>query len=176
MSTSSRFRLILTRHAQSGWEDAAVGDHGRTLTAKGHEDARRVGRWLARQGPGPETALVSSARRTRETWENIAAALPGTCSVEILDELYRAGPEMMLRLLQRARGKSVLLLGHNPGIAECAHLLLCRKPVHSKFAAYPPCTTLIAEFSIADWTELRFGTGEAISFIVPADLGDTGKA
>ncbi|WP_114966250.1 SixA phosphatase family protein [Alkalilacustris brevis] len=173
MSRSSPFRVILTRHAQSGWEDTPGGDHARTLTAQGQEDARRVGRWLAHQGLAPDTALVSTARRTRETWENIAVALPDTCTVEFLDELYRAGPDVMLHLLRRARGKTVLMLGHNPGIAECARLLLDHDPAHPQFATYPPCATLVAEFRIAGWTELRFRAGQAMQFIVPADLADT---
>jgi phosphohistidine phosphatase len=60
-------RLILSRHAKSGWDDPDLSDHDRPLNARGRGDAPKVGAWLRAKGYLPDAALVSSARRTQET-------------------------------------------------------------------------------------------------------------
>lgn len=162
-------RLVLMRHAKSGWDDPLLPDHDRPLAPRGVQAAARMGGWLARKGYLPEAALVSSALRTRETWAGAAAALPD-CPASELPALYLASPETILRVLQNARGAAVLLLGHNPGIAEAARLLVTRPPAHPRFADYPTAATLIAEFDVPDWSALRLGTGRVVDFTVPRDL------
>lgn len=163
-------RLILMRHAKSGWDDPLLPDHDRPLTPRGVQAATRMGVWLADEGYLPDEALISSALRTRETWAGVAAALPDCPAAEV-PALYHASPEIILRVLRTARGAALLLLGHNPGIAEAARLLLSHAPAHTRFADYPTGAMLIADFDLPDWTALRFGTGRAVDFTVPRDLG-----
>ena len=61
-------RLILTRHAKSGWGDPLLSDEARPLNARGHADASALGAWLKAQDYTPDQALVSSANRTQETF------------------------------------------------------------------------------------------------------------
>lgn len=174
MTQDSTRCLILTRHAESGWQDAEGDDHARTLTARGRDEARRTGRWLARAGLVPDATLVSSARRTRETWEVIAAELPAPGAATIHDSLYQAGPDLMLRVLQKAQGRTVMMIGHNPGIGALAQVIVSRAPAHPQFDTYPPCATLVAGFTQSDWTGLRFGSGTTSAFVLPGELGADG--
>jgi phosphohistidine phosphatase len=163
-------RLILTRHAKSSWDDPLAPDHARVLNERGRDAAGRIGRWLAREGYLPAEALVSSAARTQETWALIAPHLPDAPAPRVIDALYHAGPEVMLRCLQRAEAPVVLMLGHNPGIAAFAAWLVARAPQHPRFASYPTCATLVADFDAPGWPEVTPGSGHVRAFVVPREL------
>lgn len=163
-------RLILMRHAKSSWDDPAAADHDRPLNTRGRDAAGRVGRWLAREGYLPDAALVSSALRTRETWELVAAELPAAPEPTILDALYHASPDVMLRCLRRAQGNAVLMLGHNPGIAAFAVWMLDSPPRHPRLVDYPTCATLVADFDAEDWSQVAPGAGRAVAFVIPREL------
>jgi len=170
MITPGHRRLILIRHAKSAWDDPLLSDRSRPLNARGRSDAARIGRWLAENRHLPDAALVSPATRTCETWELIAENLPQPPEMRVADALYHAGPDTMLRVLQQAEGGTVLMLGHNPGIAQFARMLL-REPVqHAGFDRYPTCATLVAEFAVKAWAGLAPATGKAVDFVVPRDL------
>lgn len=163
-------RLILTRHAKSDWDNPLDSDHMRPLNARGQRAAPAVGRWLVRDDYVPQQALVSDATRTRQTWDRIAAEFPAAVPAQFEAALYHAGPDVMLRVLHTAQAQTVIMIGHNPGIAAFAHMLLAAPPTHPEFSRYPTCSTLVAEFDATDWGDVRYGSGRAVAFIVPRDL------
>ena len=152
-------RLILTRHAKSSWDDPMTPDHDRPLNERGKAAAADLGQWLASRGYVPDKVLCSDAVRTRATFSGIAPALPGTPVLELKPALYHAGPDVMLAVLQNAKADCVMLIGHNPGIAEFAERLVAHAPVSADFARYPTGATLVADFVIDDWADLAWGTG-----------------
>ncbi|WP_305968054.1 MULTISPECIES: histidine phosphatase family protein [unclassified Mameliella] len=159
--------LILIRHAKSDWSHG-LPDHDRPLNKRGRRAAPAIGGWLREKGYLPDDILCSTATRTRET----LALLEINAPVRFEPALYHAAPETMLETLRSAQGDSVMMLGHNPGIAEFAERLLHEAPMHPRFAAYPTCATLVARFDIDDWRSLHPGTGKATAFVVPRDLTD----
>ena len=160
-------RLILMRHAKSDWGDPLLGDHDRPLNARGQASASAMGNWLREHGLFPELTLCSDAKRTQETCAR--AAMGG--QVTFLRNLYLAGPDLMLRVLQDAGdAKTVLMIGHNPGIAEFAALLLQHPPNHPGFHDYPTCATLIASFDAENWAGIAFGQGNAEDFAIPREV------
>lgn len=159
-------RLILMRHAKSSWNDPLQSDHDRPLNGRGRRSATALGDWVRAQGYAVDQALVSTATRTRETFDRLAL----DCEATYLERLYHAGAHNMQAALLAATGDCVLMLGHNPGIAWFAHSLVSRMPDHPRFDDYPTCATLVAAFDIADWRELRAGTGAAEAFVIPRDL------
>lgn len=158
--------LLLMRHAKSSWADPGRGDHVRALNGRGRRGAAALGHWIADQDLVPDQVLCSDAARTQETWQRLA--LPGEAALD--GALYHAGPEAIRGALHAATGDRVLLIGHNPGIAEAAERLATTPPAHPRFAQYPTGATTLLEFDIADWTDLDWGTGTVREFIVPADL------
>lgn len=163
-------RLILTRHAKSSWDDPTMSDHHRPLNARGRTAAADLGAWLASRGYQPEEVLVSDAKRTRETWEGIAPALPDAPSATFKPALYHASADVMLAVLRHASADCVMMIGHNPGIADFATRILAQPVNHPAFRRYPTGATLVASFEIDNWAELAFGMGAPRDFIVPREL------
>jgi phosphohistidine phosphatase len=163
-------RLILMRHAKSDWDNPLDTDHQRPLAPRGLRAAPAMGGWLAQNGYLPDQALVSDAMRTRQTWAFLSAELPTQPEVSFHSDLYHASPDTMLSILRQATGACVLMIGHNPGIAELAQRLVAIRPTHPAFARYPTGATLIADFDIAIWADLTLYCGNLVNFVVPRDL------
>ncbi len=159
-------RLILMRHAKSDWGDPTLPDHARPLNRRGRRSAAALGAWLRAEGVVPNEILCSPATRTRQTCALLRLPL-APC---LVDSLYMAGPEDMLAVLRAAHADTVLMIGHNPGIAEFAARLLAAPPDHPRFDDYPTGATLVADFAISDWAMLKEGTGHAARFVIPRDL------
>lgn len=159
-------RLILTRHAKSAWDDPAMDDHDRPLNDRGRRSARRLGDWLASRGYDPEEVLCSPARRTVETWERASDAVFETRpDVRIETGLYRAAPTDMLALLKTASRPTVMMIGHNPAIAEFAAMLPARPVVDAEFRSFPTAATLVVDFPAAQWSDIQAGQGDVRDFV-----------
>lgn len=163
-------RLILTRHAKSSWDDPAMADHDRPLNERGKAAAADLGVWLASRDYVPGEVLCSDALRTRKTWSGLAPALPGTPVLHLKPALYHAGPDVMLAVLRHAEADCVMMIGHNPGIAEFAARLVARAPANAEFGRYPTGATLVADFAVESWAEVGFGQGTVVDFIVPREV------
>ncbi len=118
--------LVLVRHAKA--EPHAATDHGRPLTAAGLHQAQDTARWLGEQlaGSTPQdtTALVSSAVRARQTWEEVSRQV--AASVRVLAGMYGAGTDEVLTTVQMVDPdvRTVVLVGHNPTMEDLAlHLV-----------------------------------------------------
>lgn len=159
-------RLILMRHAKSSWDDPRQADHDRPLNKRGRRSADALGDWLRDKGYLPDQALSSSSARTQETFERLRV----NCPVHYQSSLYHAGPAAMMDALQQAQGQTVLMLGHNPGIAEFAARLVTHSPDHNRFHDFPTCATLVADFSTSAWSGIRFGFANPIEFVIPREL------
>lgn len=115
--------LLLMRHGKA--ESAGEQDFDRDLTARGHQQARLIGDYIESQGVRPSRVFVSSAARTRETWQSVAAAMPGfDGEVTFADELYHGGPPEVVDLLRGVDDdRVVMVVGHEPTMSVLGHLL-----------------------------------------------------
>lgn len=116
--------LLLMRHGKA--ESAHTSDVDRPLTPKGHKQSVVVGRYLREQSLIPSTVLVSSARRTRETWDSLRRELGKEApEASCLDELYLGGTQEVRRALAQvdAREKIVLVIAHEPTMSQLAAAL-----------------------------------------------------
>lgn len=163
-------RLILTRHAKSAWDDPMMDDHARPLNQRGRESAKAIGTWLVAEGHVPDQALVSSAKRTRETWALVAEAFTAPPTATFRDDLYHSEPDAMLSTLREASGKVVMMIAHNPGSAFFAQALAAHPPADGRFARYPTAATTVFDFDIDSWRDLTWRTGDVLDFVVPRDL------
>ena len=117
-------QLLLLRHAKSSWEDPALADHERPLAKRGRKAAVALRRFMKAEKLAPELVLVSTARRTQETLEALQPWRRPP-QVENLAALYDAPASSLLELLRAVKPsvRSVLLIGHNPGLKGLATLL-----------------------------------------------------
>lgn len=118
-------RLILIRHGKTERDAASGQDFDRALTQRGREDSRETGRRLAEAGFVPDLALVSSAMRAAQTWDEMAAAFPDA-RVERSRDLYHSNPGGMIEAARASDAASVAIVGHNPGMHTLAFELAAR--------------------------------------------------
>lgn len=117
--------LILLRHAEALSASSGTDDLDRTLSPRGEQEALAAGRWLAEHGVRPDRLLCSHAQRTLRTAELAARAVAPSAAIGLAEEVYDATPGELLALLdQHADARSVLLVGHNPGIERLVALLV----------------------------------------------------
>lgn len=124
-STSRRTALIV-RHAKA--ESTAVRDRDRRLTDRGLSDAWAAGAAVSAalaDVSGAVLALVSPAARAYETWQQVAARLPGGVQQRVVGELYEAGVDDVVELLRGlpADVAAAIVVGHNPTMHATVHTL-----------------------------------------------------
>lgn len=117
-------QLILLRHAKAV-PHGEVDDFERALAAEGREAAPNVAAALAKAGAAPDMALVSDAKRTRETWE-LTKPVFGAVKEKLLHRLYNAAAETLMQEAERAKAQSVIVVAHNPGLHDLASRLAYR--------------------------------------------------
>jgi phosphohistidine phosphatase len=117
-------RLILLRHGKAESVAATGGDFERGLTDRGRRDAALIGRVLAEAGVFPDLALVSSARRARETWDAVSPTFP-YARCESARGLYLASGEQLAQAVAGATEpvSTLIIVGHNPGLHDFAMAL-----------------------------------------------------
>ncbi|WP_019200846.1 histidine phosphatase family protein [Tsukamurella sp. 1534] len=110
--------LALMRHGEAGM---AAPDDARPITDAGREQARRSALWLTEQDLAPELALVSSSRRTVETFHATGLRCPMTAT----EALYGSTGQKILDEINGVPGDLPVLLvvAHFPGVPEAASLL-----------------------------------------------------
>lgn len=123
MTTTER-TLLLLRHAKSDWS-GSVADPDRPLAERGRGQAPLAGRWLAGRADPIDLAIVSPAERARETWELASAELPSAPSARVDERVYAASADRLLSVLREVPDevRTVLLIGHNPGMEQLASRL-----------------------------------------------------
>jgi phosphohistidine phosphatase len=154
-------KLILLRHAESPGPEAGQEDRDRRLSRRGREAAARLGQWLRDNGHAPDAILCSAAARTRETTEML-----GFDAVEVAasDDLYEATGDEILAAASEGRG-TLLVVGHNPGMAQAARMAAAEAPAHPDWTRYPPAAASVVDAS-------RGLPGRVLAFVVPRDLRD----
>ncbi|MBN9186486.1 MAG: histidine phosphatase family protein [Microbacterium sp.] len=137
-------RLALVRHAKSDWSEEGIADHDRPLNARGERDAPAMVRLLAVTGFAPDVIVSSTATRAQST----ALAFGAVFGImpRPVRRLYAASATTLLDAVEEAGAagaSSVLLVAHNPGIADLAATLS-----RGRIAHMPTCA--VATFSWAD--------------------------
>ncbi len=144
-------RVTLIRHAEAG--DDARRDEDLSLTARGREDARHLGRALARRGVEFTLMVTSPLCRAVQTAEIVAAEIAYRERVAVTDVLVPEGSatDAIAYLKATARhlegAPSIALVAHEPILSSLAAALI-GKP------RYPPLRK-------AEALRIRLGEGGA---------------
>lgn len=168
-------RLVIFRHAKAVPHGAAP-DFDRALAERGQGDAEAAGRYLAEEQILPDLALVSPSLRTRQTWERAAPAL-GEVPLRYEDGMYDASTGTLLALVRKAPAqvRTLVLVGHNPGMAQLARDLTGHGDRYA-FARmrqkFPTSGMAVLDFPVEDWAEVDHGTGRLDRFVTPGGDGD----
>jgi phosphohistidine phosphatase len=172
-------RLLLMRHAKTEKDGPTGKDRDRRLDDRGRDDAEAMGVFLAQQDLLPDLALVSTAVRARQTWDQVAAAWANIqpkiqkIQVDHLDELYAADPGSLLGIVHAAAGddpQRLLVVAHNPGLHEFALALVAGGNIKARQALLdnlPTSGLAVIDFTIEDWGDVSFRRGRLERFVSP---------
>jgi phosphohistidine phosphatase len=160
--------LLLLRHAKSSWDSPAARDFDRPLGKRGERDAPRVGKALANTGISLDLAVVSSARRARETAALALEAASYRGEVRFVDEIYEASVEELLAVVRALpdAAETALLVGHNPGFEDLI-ASLCGRTGHPAQVRVPTATLACVELAVARWSSVAAGSGTLNWMLVP---------
>jgi phosphohistidine phosphatase len=161
-------RLMLLRHAKTENDAPSGRDQDRRLDNRGRSDAAEIGGWIARHPPFPDSVLVSHAIRAHHTWEIAWEAMKDLVpepQVELIPELYGADDP-----------KTLMLVGHNPGMHELALALAGSGDTTGRKALadnLPTSGLAVFDFEIDDWADVAFRRGRLVLFVSPKLLKQT---
>lgn len=163
--------LYLVRHAKSSHDEPGLADHERPLSQHGRRAAAAIGRYLAEKRAAPGLVLCSTAARARETVRRAMDEWRIDAPVEELRSLYLAAPEALLAEIRALDDslETVVLVGHNPGMAELAQALL---PALNSQQPTPFPTGAVATFSfdVNCWRDVAPGRGRLDAYVTPGEL------
>jgi phosphohistidine phosphatase len=167
--------LLLLRHAKSAWDEPELADVERPLAPRGRKAAPLLAHWLDKEQLTPDLVLCSPARRVQETWELMCPVLGEGIPIKTLRTLYLAGPGRLLGALRRTPEdvRTLLLIGHNPGLAGLA-VSLCgvgREKALARMARkFPTAALAVISFDAEQWSTIGEGGGKLEAFVRPKDL------
>jgi phosphohistidine phosphatase len=166
--------LLVMRHAKSAYP-AGVPDHDRPLNPRGTVDATAAGVWIRDHVGTLDHVIVSSARRTRETWTLAAGEIgyvDGSSGPLAIDpRVYDATATelvVVLRELPESVG-TALLVGHNPGCEDLVRLLARESSSEAATAIarkYPTSGIAVLDVDVS-WPDLARGSARLVDFVVP---------
>lgn len=165
-------RLLLLRHAKSVWP-SGVQDAERPLSDRGEAAARLMGGYMAHHALVPDRVVCSPARRTRETWTGVSAAMSTQLpAVDFDGRLYGATRHGILSVIrdQDEAAHTLLVLGHNPGMQETAEWLIAagdvelRERLREKF---PTAALAVIDFTLDRWSRVHERSGRLERYVTP---------
>ena len=135
--------LLIMRHAKSSWDNAAMSDFERPLNERGIRTAPLMGEYIRENQLQPELIVSSPAERAKQT------AIFG---VGQLLEVIGEQPESV---------KSILLIGHNPGLEGLV------KFTTGELHAMPTAALVIVDLQISKWSDISDSKGNLRDLIRP---------
>lgn len=163
--------LILLRHAKAT-HHGGLSDEERALTSTGRRQARDVGHALVAAGLVPDRVLCSTAARTRETFDNVAAAFTWPPAVDYSEDLYDSGVTGSLEVIAGAPAgvRTLLVIGHEPVMSGISYFLAgpgsAPGPLGRVRAGMPTGAYGVVRLDVA-WDSLGRGAGRLVSVYEP---------
>jgi phosphohistidine phosphatase len=150
-------RVVLMRHAKP--QASAVGtDAERSLSEEGKETQRLMAKKLREEGIAAHSILHSPLLRAQQSAAILVSEIGGVLRPEpALGEEFDA--ETLLRVIQRDR--TIVMVGHDPTLANFANQLLGRNQFPEGLAK---SGAVIIDFP----TTIEFGSGKLLKYLTPS--------
>lgn len=164
--------LYLLRHAEAETSSGlADNDHGRLLSARGRIEARAVGDYMKTEGFLPDYVIGSDAIRTVSTARQVMEGVFGNEKSPIRTaydrKLYLAPLDALLMHIQAVPSDvtQLLLVAHNPGLAELATYLDIEKAFDLE--GFAPATLAVYRTVADDWALIAPDNTNMSTFFTP---------
>jgi phosphohistidine phosphatase len=141
--------LYLLRHAKSSWKDESVTDFERPLAGRGRKACVVIARLIQAKEIQLDLILSSTAVRARETIELIRQYAKLRGELRFDERIYEATENRLLEIVSEIESdrKSVLIVGHNPGLEDLLELLTGEKQT------LPTASLAKIKLKISKWSE-----------------------
>jgi len=146
-------RIFLIRHASAEPRENRDEDFSRALVEKGKEEAFRVGCLMNNLGIKPELAVVSSAKRVKQTLAFIFKGYGGTIKTAEYKRLFYGSDRDYLDIIREQNDTvdAILLVGHNPSMRDLVNFLMNGSVVNLTF---PKASLYAFELNCETWEGL----------------------
>lgn len=166
--------LLLLRHAKAD-QPADLADHERPLSIVGHKQARQIGKYIQSRQLEPDLVLISSARRTRETWAEASDAGQLDSIALVESRIYEASVDDLLDVIgkQDAKHRRLMLVGHNPGMDRLTTWLTGSaydKALANRQKGFGVGSLAVIALPASNWPELKAQSGRLEHFTTPDAL------
>jgi len=164
--------LLIFRHGKAV-SKTETDDLSRPITGKGKRGVQRMGTWLWQKKIKPDYIISSPAERAYVSAQKLYKAMGGDASSIVTDKrLYKAGIKPLLDVLADCPKKRqrVLLVGHNPELAELLLYLLGGHVPTPDDGTLLPVGTLARLVMPGNWKKLAFDSAQLKSLTRPDDL------
>lgn len=169
-------RLHFLRHAKSSWDAPELEDFERPLAERGERAGAAMAKALAERGVRVDQVLVSTARRTRQTFDALCPLFDGV-PVVFEQRLYVFSAAKLLDRLRELPDNlsAVLVVGHNPALQELSIALTeSQEPQTPDLSAlrdkFPTAAYALVSCAVEHWGDLAPGVGRLDAFVRPKDV------
>jgi len=157
--------LLLLRHAKSSWDDPDLADFDRPLNSRGIRSAKFLGELIHDREIRADRVVSSTSKRTKQT-AVLVSQIGGLPDVVYDDRIYEASVIRLIGLIGEFDDAfdSVLLIGHNPGIADLVRVLT------GESHEIPTAALSQIALAIERWSDIVPACGKLEFVIRPKDL------
>lgn len=165
--------LYLLRHARASWPQPGGKDFDRPLEQSGRDDAVATGLRMANDGLFPAMAICSTARRARETLDEIVVGMDTSFPVRFDERLYSADATGYMDIIRNAGTQDpVLIIGHNPMMEDTTAMLADQSSKDDRrrlIEGFPVCGLAILDFD-TPLADIAASGGKLRAFLKPGDI------
>jgi len=158
-------KVLLIRHAKSGWDDPSLSDFDRTLTDRGKSDAKMMAKRLIEKSIEIKFFVSSPANRAKKTAKIFMKEYDEKEKKLLLEaRLYEGTVQDFYQTIESLddEEKHVAVFAHNPGITDFINSLDC-SPVYNM----PTCAVFALKIKTKKWKDFREAEKEFLFFDYP---------
>ena len=157
--------LYLLRHA----EREPSTDFDTSLTENGFVQAKQLGNLIEETAYHFDTVLCSSAKRTRQTLEELK--LPASTDITYSDAIFSASPGDLLDMIQdiSSNKSTPLIIGHNPTLSALVQYLANNDSQSAENIFVGNCGFKEIRLDIESWSDIQPHSG-SITHLFPQTL------
>lgn len=159
--------LLLIRHADALPQTQDKRDFQRVLSERGINQAALLGDYLSLINLNFDTLFLSPAERTKQTTKIFSKNLKSDPKDIITEEFYEATLNTMIASVNRLEAihTNVIMVGHNPSIAQ-----LCQHLIGDQYLNFETAACAHIEFEFEEWSMAIKGSGLLKDFYYPGKM------
>ena len=125
-----------------------------------------MGRVMAQKAIAPDAILCSPSKRTKQTLKLAIKETGIAVKPQYYEEIYEASVADLFRVIaeQPSNCKTMLLVGHNPGMEELLHFLTGQDEV------FPTAALARLDLDIKNWSALSRNCGKLQWILRPKEI------